>query len=103
MIGHQDIGVDSASMLHRRLPRPTQVTEVIVIVQEHGMPVVASLHDVDRDTWKEEAPLAMHANAPLGRGDIDQCIADTLKGSDRFFAFSGVIASVPHRPTGESP
>ncbi len=49
MVGHQYVGVDVAPMLHRCFAQFLPVTEVIGVVREARLAIIAALHDVLRD------------------------------------------------------
>lgn len=44
-VGHQDKGVDGATV-RGRLPEPTEVGTIVIVVEEYRLTVVAVLHDV---------------------------------------------------------
>jgi hypothetical protein len=66
MVRHQGIRMDRTTVLAGRLAQPIEVDAAIIVVEEHSQPVVAALHDMDRQVWQEEAWLAWHRNAFLG-------------------------------------
>ncbi len=49
MVGHQYVGVDVAPMLHRCFAQFLPLTEVIGVVREARLAIIAALHDVLRD------------------------------------------------------
>ena len=60
VIGHQHIGVDRAALFPGRLRQPAEVAAAIPVVEEHRLPIIAALHDMDRQVREEEAWLAGH-------------------------------------------
>lgn len=62
MIGHQDIGMNSATLLLRTFVEPAQVGSVIVVTEERGLTAVAALDDVRGNAREIEAGFAGHSS-----------------------------------------
>ena len=55
MVGHQRIGMELATAGFQCLRKPLALRVVIVLAEEAGVPIVASLHNVQRQARKMDA------------------------------------------------
>ncbi len=55
--------MDGAAVLAGGCAEPVQVDQLVVVVDEDGLPVVAALHDVNGDARQEKAAFTRHPGA----------------------------------------
>jgi hypothetical protein len=60
MVRHQGVGVNGATFSSRHLAESTAVAQVIGIIEEARLPVVAALDDMLRDAGEVDAEWAWH-------------------------------------------
>ena len=60
VVSHQNIGVDRATPVRRRLHQPVEVAVIILFGKEAGFPVDTALHDVLRYPGEFYAWAAWH-------------------------------------------
>lgn len=70
VIAHQDIGVDGDGALTHGIAQQVEVVAPVVIVDEDGATVDATLGDMKGDTGNLEAWPARHARSFAGRGAV---------------------------------
>ena len=63
MVRHQDVGVNGATFSSRDLAEFAAVAQVIGIIEEARLPVVAALDDMLRDAGEVDAERAWHVVA----------------------------------------
>lgn len=55
MVSHQGVGMERAVLFVQGFAQPVEIGQVILLAKETGLAVVASLHDVQRNTIKMDA------------------------------------------------
>ena len=60
MVGHQNIGIDSALAFNLSLPQAFQIVQVIIIRKEDGLAIVAALNDMVRISWNNKPRFSGH-------------------------------------------
>ena len=65
MVGHQHIGVHGAVMLQRGFAQFLSVVQVVGVIGEAGLAVIAALDDMLRDAGKVDA--GYPSNVPIWR------------------------------------
>ena len=66
MVGHEAEGIHLHAVFMLELPQGTQVTVVILGLDEHHLAVVAALDNVMRVMRQNNAPHPWHTNLPYG-------------------------------------
>ena len=60
MVGHQDVGVNTAISLAGGISQTIKVEAVIVVAKETGLAVIATLDQVQRNAGKRQTGTAWH-------------------------------------------
>jgi hypothetical protein len=63
MVGHQHVGMELAVLPLQRLAHPAKVGVAILVIEEAGSTIVASLHDVQRYTVDGDPRVPGHAGS----------------------------------------
>lgn len=62
VVGHQYVGVDTATGLACVFTQPVEVIAVVLVSEEAGPPVVAALDDVQGNVRQRQASSARHGS-----------------------------------------
>jgi hypothetical protein len=60
MVRHQDMGVDLAAVFSRRSSKPIAIAIIVLLVEEDGLTIVATLDDMQRLIRQEITPEPRH-------------------------------------------
>ena len=72
MVGHQAIGPDRHARLPRSLRQQIDIQRIIAIFKKRPLPPVATLRDVMRDAWKDEARKAGHDAIRFAPSEVER-------------------------------
>jgi hypothetical protein len=61
MIGHEAVGMKGDGAITSVLAQPVEIKPAIIVAQEYGLAVNATLDDVLRDSWEIETRTTWHA------------------------------------------